>query len=71
MEFKEFYARRYQGKRIAILGFGREGQSSYRWLRQMGVAYRRKLSLARTLAGGASQRSCGTRPVSSGISNGA
>ena len=37
MEFREFYARRYQGKRIAILGFGREGQSSYRWLRQMEV----------------------------------
>lgn len=38
MEFKDFYTKRYQGKRIAILGFGREGQSSYRWLRQMGVA---------------------------------
>lgn len=37
MRFKSFYQRRYQGKRIAILGFGREGQSSYRWLRQLGV----------------------------------
>lgn len=37
MEFKDFYTKRYQGKKLAILGFGREGQSSYRWLRQMGV----------------------------------
>jgi UDP-N-acetylmuramoyl-L-alanine--D-glutamate ligase len=37
MEFKNFYTKRYQGKKLAILGFGREGQSSYRWLRQMGV----------------------------------
>lgn len=38
MEFKSFYQRRYQDKQIAILGFGREGQSSYRWLRQLGVS---------------------------------
>lgn len=37
MEFKDFYTKRYQGKKLAILGFGREGQSSYLWLRQMGV----------------------------------
>lgn len=37
MEFKDFYTKRYQGKKLAILGFGREGQSSYRWLRQMSV----------------------------------
>jgi len=37
MEFKDFYKKRYQGKKLAILGFGREGQSSYYWLRQMGV----------------------------------
>lgn len=37
MEFKDFYTKRYQGKKLAILGFGREGQSSYHWLRQMGV----------------------------------
>ena len=37
MEFKDFYTKRYQGKKLAILGFGREGQSSYDWLRQMGV----------------------------------
>lgn len=37
MEFKDFYTKRYQGKKLAILGFGREGKSSYRWLRQMGV----------------------------------
>lgn len=38
MEFKSFYQRRYQDKQIAILGFGREGQSSYLWLRQLGVS---------------------------------
>ena len=37
MEFKDFYTKRYQGKKLAILGFGREGQSSYHWLCQMGV----------------------------------
>ena len=37
MEFKDFYTKRYQGKKLAILGFGREGQSSYRNL-QIGRA---------------------------------
>lgn len=39
----DFYKRRYQNRQIAILGFGREGQSSYKFLRRVG--YDKKITL--------------------------